>query len=66
MATKQAKLKEITITLRINEDMEKLIKESTDILNKTKPLGSNEVTKTEAIRSLIVMGHHYLSKKKAS
>lgn len=49
-------LKEITITMRITELMEKSIEDTRFIMNETRMAGASEVSKTEAIRCLVIMG----------
>lgn len=51
-----SKLKEITITMRITEEMEKSIEDTRFIMNETRMAGVAEVSKTEAIRCLVIMG----------
>lgn len=65
----KAKLKEITVTLRITDEMDAQIEKVRVHMNASRNAGTNEVTKTEAIRGLIILGQEVIfrnQKKKVS
>lgn len=60
----ESKLKEVTVTLRITEEMDAQIEKVRQTMNESRNAGTNEVTKTEAIRGLIILGQEFIAKKK--